>query len=118
MSEANETLENATRPEPTDGAVELAERHGIDLGGVEGTGEDGRVTKADVQKLVPKGGPEPTVKVMPNPSLGLDSVRFGEDEVYRKGDAVTAEKWAEIKEETDPARDVPYLVEDNEGGNR
>jgi pyruvate dehydrogenase E2 component (dihydrolipoamide acetyltransferase) len=33
----------------TDSARELAEEHGIDLNGIDGSGEDGRVLKSDVE---------------------------------------------------------------------
>lgn len=33
----------------TEGALELAASYGLDLSDVEGTGKDGRVTKADVE---------------------------------------------------------------------
>lgn len=36
----------------TAGAIELAEANGIDLATVEGTGQDGRITQPDVQKLI------------------------------------------------------------------
>ncbi len=38
--------------EATPAAARLAEQEGVDLGGVEGTGTGGKVTKADVQKVV------------------------------------------------------------------
>jgi pyruvate/2-oxoglutarate dehydrogenase complex dihydrolipoamide acyltransferase (E2) component len=38
--------------EATDAAKELAEEHGVNLAAVEGTGEDGKITKGDVQKVV------------------------------------------------------------------
>lgn len=38
--------------EPTDAAKALAEEHNIDLNDVEGTGQDGRITKDDVLKAI------------------------------------------------------------------
>jgi pyruvate/2-oxoglutarate dehydrogenase complex dihydrolipoamide acyltransferase (E2) component len=40
----------------TAGAVELADEHGIDLEAIEGTGVDGRVTKADVEAAIAAQG--------------------------------------------------------------
>lgn len=45
----------------TDGAVELAEAEGLDLSKVKGTGEDGRVTKSDVEAYI-EAHPEPAAK--------------------------------------------------------
>lgn len=36
----------------TDSAIELAEAEGIDLSSVQGSGADGRITKADVQAAI------------------------------------------------------------------
>lgn len=36
----------------TDDARDLAEEHGVNLAGVQGTGKDGRITKGDVEKVV------------------------------------------------------------------
>lgn len=36
----------------TESAVKLAEEYGIDLSQVTGTGQDGRITKADVEGLI------------------------------------------------------------------
>ena len=36
----------------TDGAIELASEHGIDLSEIEGSGADGKIIKADVAKAV------------------------------------------------------------------
>ena len=44
--------DTATEPDPTEGAEELAKEENIDLATIEGTGADGRVTKADVQAAV------------------------------------------------------------------
>ena len=44
----------AYTPDATLGAQKLAEKHDIDLANVEGTGEKGRVIKADVQAIVEK----------------------------------------------------------------
>lgn len=38
--------------EASKGAVELAAEHGIDLAAVEGSGENGKINKPDVQKVV------------------------------------------------------------------
>lgn len=46
-SQDSDTEENAT-----DGAVELAVENDVDLDEVQGTGRDGRVTKADVEKFL------------------------------------------------------------------
>lgn len=46
---------SSSRPDATDTAKELAEEHGIDLSTVTGTGADGKITKADVEKAVNKG---------------------------------------------------------------
>lgn len=45
-----------SRPDPTDAARELAEDEGLDLADVDGTGRDGRVTKADVQHALSDEG--------------------------------------------------------------
>lgn len=36
----------------TEGAIELAAKHGIDLADVSGTGKDGRILKRDVEALI------------------------------------------------------------------
>lgn len=45
--EEDDGTENATA-----GAVELAEQEGVDLSQVEGTGKDGKITKADVENFL------------------------------------------------------------------
>jgi len=54
VPEATEGDEGAGEGEynATKGAVELADTEGVDLGEVEGTGEDGRITKADVESYL------------------------------------------------------------------
>lgn len=44
--------EPAERPDPTKGAKEVAEEHGLDLSTVEGSGKGGRVTKADAEAAI------------------------------------------------------------------
>lgn len=39
----------------TDAAIELAEKHGIDLAGLDGTGADGRILVSDVEAVVEAG---------------------------------------------------------------
>lgn len=59
-----ERVRGASGPEPdvpesvnaTDAAVELAAEHGIDMADVEGTGEDGRILKSDVEAAVEAAG--------------------------------------------------------------
>lgn len=49
-------LEEATRPvDATDAARALADEEGVDLGSLEGTGEDGRVLKSDVEAALDSG---------------------------------------------------------------
>lgn len=49
----NEISESAVPdPDATDNARELAEEEGVRLISVDGTGKDGRVTKADVQRHI------------------------------------------------------------------
>ena len=36
----------------TEPAIELAEKHGIDLASVSGSGADGRILKSDIEKLI------------------------------------------------------------------
>ena len=50
--EAVEEAEEIEEVEATGAAEELAEEHGIDLVGIEGTGKDGRILKSDVQAAV------------------------------------------------------------------
>jgi len=42
----------------TDAAIALASQHGIDLAGVQGSGADGRIVKADVVAVVASSPPE------------------------------------------------------------
>lgn len=48
---AAETGEEA-EPDITPAALELAEEHGLDVAGIEGTGKDGRILKSDVDKAI------------------------------------------------------------------
>lgn len=41
-----------TSVDATDGAVEFAAEHGVDLASVKGSGKDGRIVKADVEAAV------------------------------------------------------------------
>lgn len=36
-------------PNATDGALQAAAEHGLDLADIQGTGKDGKITKADVE---------------------------------------------------------------------
>lgn len=51
-SEANVALSDVPSANATDAAKELAGAEGVDLASVEGTGADGRITKADVEKAL------------------------------------------------------------------
>ena len=46
-------VSDAEELDATDSAVALAAELGVDLADVEGSGKDGRITKADVEALVP-----------------------------------------------------------------
>lgn len=60
---------SAADPKATSVAKKLAADRGIDLARVEGTGPGGRVTREDVEKMVP--APSPVAeKVVPAPSFG------------------------------------------------
>ncbi len=48
-AEIKATSKPADEIEATEGAIELAEEKGIDLSGIEGSGEDGRIVKDDVK---------------------------------------------------------------------
>jgi pyruvate dehydrogenase E2 component (dihydrolipoamide acetyltransferase) len=45
----------------------IAEKHGIDISGIPGTGLSGRVTKADILEVVAKGAPPPAQPAAPVP---------------------------------------------------
>lgn len=49
---ANAELGATGEIDATDDAKELAEKEGVNLGGVEGSGKDGRITKGDVESVV------------------------------------------------------------------
>ncbi|MES2179864.1 MAG: E3 binding domain-containing protein [Gemmatimonadota bacterium] len=53
----------AAGPDATDAAKALAAEHGIDLRDVTGTGNDGRITKDDVQAIVDAATAEPVEPV-------------------------------------------------------
>ncbi len=53
-------------PDATDAAKALAAEHGINLASVAGTGQDGRITKDDVQKVVDEATAEPAEPLVPD----------------------------------------------------
>lgn len=59
----------------TDSARELAEEHGIDLSSVSGSGEGGRIVKADVEAKV--GGDGPAADGAFEESAGVTSANLG-----------------------------------------
>lgn len=64
--------EKDTQVEATDGAKELAEATGVQLQDVAGTGAEGRITKADVEKAVEnkaESGPPENKAADPGPKL-------------------------------------------------
>lgn len=50
--ESTETPPPTATISATEAALKLAEEYGIDLSQVTGTGQDGRITKADVEELI------------------------------------------------------------------
>lgn len=51
-ADAADAIREETGPDVTEAAATLAAENGVDLDAVEGTGENGRITKDDVQKVL------------------------------------------------------------------
>jgi pyruvate dehydrogenase E2 component (dihydrolipoamide acetyltransferase) len=54
-----ETAEELLRRRSSPVVRSIAEKHGLDISGISGTGISGRVTKADILEVVAKGRPQP-----------------------------------------------------------
>jgi pyruvate dehydrogenase E2 component (dihydrolipoamide acetyltransferase) len=62
-----ETAEELLRRRSSPVVRSIAEKHGLDISGIPGTGISGRVTKADILEVVAKGTPRPAPPAPPAP---------------------------------------------------
>jgi pyruvate dehydrogenase E2 component (dihydrolipoamide acetyltransferase) len=63
-----ETAEDRLRQKSTPVVRKIAEEHGIDIGGIAGTGHAGRVTKQDILQYIESGAPAPAAAPAPVPA--------------------------------------------------
>lgn len=64
-----ETAEELLRRRSSPVVRSIAEKHGLDISGIPGTGISGRVTKADILEVVAKGTPQPAPPAPPAPPI-------------------------------------------------
>lgn len=93
-SSAPTTTADGDRLKASPLAKKMAEDKGIDIRAVNGSGENGRIVKRDVENFVPAAAPQATASAVAAPGIGVESFKEEKVSQMRK---VIAKRLAESK---------------------